>query len=74
MTDKLIRIATFARGEDAHIARVLLSESNIKSFVLGENLLTVAPRIGCPAVELHVSQNQAKEAAEILEAVKNQGQ
>ena len=72
MTDKLIKIATFAKGEDAHMAKLLLSESNIKSVVLGENLLMIVPKIGFPQVELYVSQSQAKEAVEILESPRDQ--
>ena len=70
MADRFIKIATFAKSEDAHMAKMLLSESNIKSVVLGENLLMVVPKVGFPAVELHVPQNQAKKAAEILESQK----
>ncbi len=72
MADRLVKIATFANGEDAHMAKMLLSESNIKSVVLGENLLMVVPKVGCPGVELHVPQSQAKEAVEILESQRNQ--
>ena len=72
MEDKLVNIATFAKSEDAHLARILLSESNIKSVVLGENLLMVIPKVGLPGVELHVPQSQAKKAVEILESQRNQ--
>ena len=72
MADRLVKIATFAKNEDAHMAKMLLSESNIKSVVLGENLLMVVPKVGFPGVELHVPQGQAKEAVEILESQRNQ--
>ena len=67
MADRFVKIATFSKSEDAHLAKMLLSESNIKSVVLGENLLMVVPKVGFPEVELHVQQSQAKEAVEILE-------
>ena len=72
MADKLVKIATFAKSEDAYIARMLLSESNIESVVFGENLLMILPKVRFPAIELHVLQSQAKEAVEILESQKNQ--
>ena len=72
MADRLVKIATFAKNEDAYMAKMLLSESNIKSVVLGENLLMVVPKVGFPAIELHVLQHQAEEAIEILESQTDQ--
>lgn len=72
MADKLVKIATFAKSENAHIAKILLSESNIESVILGENLLMIYPQIGFLSIELHVLKNQAKEAMEILEPQRNE--
>ena len=72
MADRFVKIATFSRSGDAHLAKMLLSESDIKSIVLGENLLMAVPKVGFPEVELHVPQSQAKEAVEILEFQRNQ--
>ena len=71
MADRLVKITTFVTSEEAHMAKMLLSESNINSVVLGENLLMIAGNAGLPRVELHASQSQAKEAVEILESQRN---
>lgn len=66
MADLLVTVATFTNGPDAHVARILLSNSSINSVVVGEDLLMAAPKIGLPEVELQVLRSQVEKALGIL--------
>jgi hypothetical protein len=68
MADRLVTVATFTNGPDAHVARILLSKSSINSVVVGEGLLMAAPQVGLPEVELQVLHSQAEKALEILQS------
>ena len=73
MTEKLVTIARYTDYIEADLARQTLEDAGIKAFVMGENFGNVYS--GVPAVvdiELQTPESQAKEAQEILEAVREQ--
>jgi hypothetical protein len=74
MDDRLITIARFASYIEAELAKQQLEDFEIKAVVIGGNASNI---LGLTAVEgpkLQVLKSRAKEALEILESSKEQGQ
>jgi hypothetical protein len=75
MGDKLVTIAQFPSYIEAELAKQQLADFGVEAVVAGANTASVYagfPFVGLP--ELQVLESQAKEAMEILEAGKEQGQ
>ena len=75
MGDKLVAIAQFANYIEAELAKQQLEDFGIEAVVAGANAANAYagfPFIELP--ELHVLESRAKEAMEILESSKGQGQ
>jgi len=73
MADKLVTIARFADSAQADLAKQLLADFGIKSFIAGQNTANIYP--GLPAIadtQLQVLKSQAQQAQEILESQKTQ--
>ena len=71
MNERLVTVAEFINDIDAHMARIVLEEEGIEAFVLGDQLMNIAPKAGIPRVELLVKQSDTEKAKEILEKKKN---
>ncbi len=75
MGDKLVAIAQFANYIEAELAKQQLEDFGIEAVVAGANAANAYagfPFIELP--ELQVLESRAKEAMEILESSKGQGQ
>jgi len=75
MGDRLVTIAQFANYIEAELAKQQLADFGIEAVVAGANAANVysgLPFIELP--ELQVLESRAKEALEILESSKGQGQ
>lgn len=75
MDDRLVTIAQFANYIEAELAKQLLEDFEIKAVVTGGNASNMY--LGLTAIagpELQVLESRAKEALEILESCKGQGQ
>jgi hypothetical protein len=75
MGDKLVTIAQFSNYIEAELAKQQLADFGVEAVVAGANAANVysgLPFIELP--ELQVLESRAKEAIEILESSKGQGQ
>ena len=75
MDDRLVTIAQFANYIEAELAKQQLADFGIEAVVAGANAANAYagfPFIELP--ELQVLESRAKEALEILESSKGQGQ
>ena len=73
MADKLVTIAQFADSAQASLAKQILSEFGIKSFLANENAANIYSGLSAvAAINLQVLESKARESLEILESNKNQ--
>lgn len=75
MGDRLVTIAQFPSYIEAELAKQQLADSGVEAVVTGvnsSNMYGGLPFVGLP--ELQVLESKAKEALEILESGKEQGQ
>jgi predicted Fe-Mo cluster-binding NifX family protein len=75
MGDRLVTIAQFSSYIEAELAKQQLADSGVEAVVTGvnsSNMYGGLPFVGLP--ELQVLESKAKEALEILESGKEQGQ
>lgn len=70
MSDKLITVATFDNDLDAQLARMRLETNDIKSTIVGENIMAIGlyPLGVIVKIELQVFENDLERAKEILES------
>lgn len=74
MSESLVTIAKFSDSFLAHLAQMKLEENDIKSIIVGENLIASYPESGPLRVEIQVLSSDAKLALEILESKEKQEQ
>jgi hypothetical protein len=75
MDDKLVTIAQFANYVEAELAKQQLADFGVEAVVTGANAANIYS--GLPFIEgpeLQVLESRVKEALEILESSKEQGQ
>lgn len=68
MSDKLITAATFENELDAQLAQMRLEANDIKSTIVGDNIMGSFPVEGILNIELQVFENDLERAKEILES------
>lgn len=66
MTEKLVTIATFEESITASLAKQLLDDAGIESFLIGENFSNILPLPQVAQIQLQTSQTNAPQAIEIL--------
>jgi len=71
--DKLVKIAVFDDSMQADLAKQTLEDHQIKAVLLGDNAANIYP-IPILAVELHVPENDAEKAVQILQSSQNEEQ
>ena len=72
MADKLVTIAKFESYIEAELAKQLLDDFEVESFVAGQNTANVYSIPTLAQTELQVLESQAQKAREILESSKKQ--
>ena len=72
MAEKLVTVAKFASGMEAHVAKLRLDANGIDAFIIGENFANMYPLPQLSFVEVQVSEDKAKEAQEILQSQKQE--
>jgi len=68
MSDKLITIATFGNNLDAQLAQMRLEANDIKSTIVGDNIMGSYPVEGILNIELQVFEDDLERAKKILES------
>ena len=71
MSDRLVTIAQFADSIEASMAKQVLADHGIESFLAGEYAANTIPGV---AVELWTLESKSAQAVEILESKNNEEQ
>ena len=71
MKDKLVTIAEFENSFEANLAKLELEANEIKTMVLGEDLVTNMYPMAVIKIQIQVMACDAEKAAEILEKLDN---
>ncbi len=67
MSEELVTVETFWNVSEAHLAKALLQEAGIQTFLENENAVMMTPHLADPCgVRLLVKQKDAEQAREFL--------